>query len=631
MPIELQAYHVTQPGQTNKGYIPNDQDEVSTGQPVDVAVTLQNGRSGDKDDVMNHDDDPPTDHCSLCVYNTQKSIVGGLSSHWVLIRRCIIVVIVCLYFAYFGYCMYFRFGDEGSIRLLVCTVFGVLLAFSLLVLGWTKKQRRSLWNRTIKPCVTSKTGQRSIAILSILLKVIVFIIIAVYIIVDVAIDHPENLIAVAGQTIYIIIFFIFSISPGKVKWHTVFWGFALQYILALIILRQEWGFQVFKYLGDRVGEFLQHSDAGAIFMFSNPLISAHIFAFTVLPIVIFFYTIISILYYLGVMQFIVKVLGRMLAFSMGTTPAESLNAAGNIFVGMTEAPLMISPFLKDMTSSELHAVMTGGFATIAGSVLGAYVSFGVPANHLISASVMSAPAALAISKLAYPEVEVSKSTSKDFSKMEKAKERNIIEAATAGASAAIKLVAAIAVNIIAFLSLLNFVNATLVWCGERAGIDGFTLEFICSYLFFPIAFFMGTDVSDCRKVAELIGIKTFTNEFIAYQKLAGIISNGNSLANYTAFYNDTAHWYWDNGNVILNNTGQQLVGGIISDKSEVIATYALCGFSNFGSIGILLGAMGALAPTRKRDLARMVVRAMISGTVACFLTACIAGLLYKDY
>lgn len=625
MPVELKAYHVGQLDHTNKGYIPEEQAEIS-----DVSVRVQNDHPGEMDDAPNFDDEPPTDRCSLCVYNIQKRIVGCLSTHAHWIKKTALLLILCLYFAYFGYCMYYRFGDEGSIRLLVCTVFGVLLAFSLLVLGWTKKPRRNLWKR-LKPCLTSKKGKRVIRILSLLLKLAVFAIIAVYIIVDVAIDHPQNLIAVAGQAIYIIIFFIFSISPGKVKWHTVFWGFALQYILALIILRQEWGFQIFKYIGDRVGEFLQHSDAGAIFMFSDPLIAANIFAFTVLPIVIFFYTIISILYYLGVMQFIVRVLGRMLAFSMGTTPAESLNAAGNIFVGMTEAPLMISPFLKDMTSSELHAVMTGGFATIAGSVLGAYVSFGVPANHLISASVMSAPAALAISKLAYPETEVSKSTSRDFSKMEKPKERNIIEAATAGATASTKLVAAIAVNIIAFLSLLNFVNATLVWCGQRAGVDGFTLEFICSYVFFPIAFFMGTDVPDCRKIAELIGIKTFTNEFIAYQKLAGIISNGDALANYTTFYNDTAHWYWDNGNVILNMTGQELTGGVISDKSEVIATYALCGFSNFGSIGILLGAMGALAPTRKTDFARMVVRAMISGTVACFLTACIAGLLYKEY
>ncbi|XP_033762258.1 solute carrier family 28 member 3-like [Pecten maximus] len=629
MPVELKAYQVSKGDHINKGYTPDVQGE--SGRPSDVAVRIQNGSPGDVDDDPGYDDDPPKDHCSLCVYNVQKRIVGCLTSQWVIIKRAVLLVILCLYFAYFGYCMYYRFGDEGSIRLLVCTVFGVLLAFSLLVIGWTKKQRRSLWQRLFKPCVTSKAGKRAMAIISVLLKLVVFAVIAIYIIVDVAIDHPENLIAVAGQAIYIVIFFIFSISPGKVKWHTVFWGFALQYILALIILRQEWGFQIFKYIGDRVGEFLQHSDAGAIFMFSDPLISAHIFAFTVLPIVIFFYTIISILYYLGVMQFIVRVLGRMLAFSMGTTPAESLNAAGNIFVGMTEAPLMISPFLKDMTSSELHAVMTGGFATIAGSVLGAYVSFGVPANHLISASVMSAPAALAISKLAYPETEVSKSTSRDFNKMEKAKERNIIEAATAGATASTKLVAAIAVNIIAFLSLLNFVNATLVWCGERAGLKGFTLEFICSYLFFPVAFFMGTDVSDCRKLAELIGIKTFTNEFIAYQKLATIISNGDALANYTSFYNDTAHWYWDNGNVILNNTSQELLGGVISHKSEVIATYALCGFSNFGSIGILLGAMGALAPSRRRDLARMVVRAMISGTVACFLTACIAGLLYKEY
>ncbi|XP_060066975.1 solute carrier family 28 member 3-like [Ylistrum balloti] len=629
MSVELNDYTIVDVDQTEKESNPDNKGTACT--QNGVTIIIKKSQPGNADDVMKFDEDPLEDGCTLLVDKIQKKVHETMRLHWIQIKRCATAVSICLYFAYFSYCMYFRFGDEGSVRLLVCTLFGVLLALAMAIVGMTKTQWIRVWEGNIQPFVDSKTGKRTVTITSLLLKVIVFFVIVVYIIVDVVVDHPENLIAVSGQAIYVIIFYIFSISPGKVKWHTVFWGFALQYILALIFLRQEWGFHTLWYLGDRVREFLKHSDAGAIFMFSEPLVNRHTVAFTVFPVIIFFCTVIYILYYLEVMQFIVRVLSQAIVFSMGTTPAESFNAAANIFVGMIEAILMIGPSISDMTCSELHAVMTAGFATIAGTVMGVYISFGIPANHLIAASIMSAPAALAVSKLTYPEVEVHKSSSRDLIKMEKSKERNIIEAATAGATASIKLVSAIAVNIIAFLSLLSFINATFIWCGERAGMEDFSLEFICSYLFFPIAFFMGTDVSDCRKVAELIGIKTFTNEFIAYQKLAGIISNGNSLANYTAFYNDTAHWYWDNGNVILNSTGQELVGGIISDKSEVIATYALCSFASFGSIGFLLGSLGALAPTRKRDLARMVVRAMVSGAVVCFLNACVAGLLYKDY
>ncbi|XP_060589512.1 sodium/nucleoside cotransporter 2-like [Ruditapes philippinarum] len=479
------------------------------------------------------------------------------------------------------------------------------------------------------------------------------------------------MISVAGLVLYILIFYVTSVNPARVNWHTVFWGIALQYVFALMILRTQWGYDIFKWLGDRVTEFLEYVMAGVLFLFGDTWYQ-HFFAFKVLSIVVFFFTFINIMYYLGVMQAIIKVLGQFLAFCMGTTPAESINAAANIFVSMiegptlirhcindmtkselhsiltsgyatiaggilgvyitfgTESPLMIRPFLKDMTHSELHAVMTGGFATIAGSVLGAYISFGVPANHLLSASVMSAPAALAISKLSYPETEKTKAKKDDFAKMEKSPEHNIIEAASNGASSSIKIIGAIAVNVLAFLSLLAFLNATLTWFGDRVGIEGLTFQYICSYVLYPVSYFMGVEPDDCRKVAELVGVKTFTNEFIAYGDLKVLIQNRKDLGNYTDFFN-TTDWFWKDENVVLNITGAVLKGGFISEKSEIIATYALCGFANFGSIGITLGGLGALAPTRKSELSQMVVRAMICGNVACFLTACIAGLLYKPF
>lgn len=558
----------------------------------------------------------------------QNAISGTCNRHKTFIWTVIAVSILVAYFVYFGFAMHYRFGDEGSWRLLGFTLFGSLIVVMKVLCNAYTTEITTWWanSNSFRKSLSVKTCRK---ITKWFLRLGVFATIAVYIIIDVAMEHPENLMSLAGLFVYLLIFYITSVNPARVNWHTVYWGVALQYMFALIILRTQWGYDMFKWLGDRITEFLEYTSAGVVFVFGDSW-SAHFFAMKVLSIVVFVFTIINVLYYLGVMQAFIRGFGGFLAFCMGTTPAESINAAANIFGSMIDCPMMIRPLLEDMTRSELHAVMTGGFATIAGSVLGAFITFGVPANHLLSASVMSAPAALAIAKLSYPETQSTKASVKDFSKLEKPPEHNIIEAASNGASSSIKVVGAIAVNVLAFLSLLAFLNATLTWFGDRIGVDGLTFEFICSYVLFPVSYFMGVETSDCRKVAELIGVKTFTNEFIAYTNLKVLLQNRRDLMNYTDFYN-TTDWYWQNEHVVLNMTGQVLEGGFISEKSEIIATYALCGFSNFGSIGITLGGLGALAPSRKPELTQMVMRAMICGNVACFLTACIAGLFYKPF
>ncbi|KAL8573270.1 hypothetical protein ACOMHN_006681 [Nucella lapillus] len=354
----------------------------------------------------------------------------------------------------------------------------------------------------------------------------------------------------------------------------------------------------------------------------------------IMPMVVFFSAVMSVLYYLGVMQRIISVLGRFLGFCLGTTAAESLCAAFNIFLAMTDTPMMVRPYLPKMTKSELHAIMTGGFATIAGSVLGAYIGFGVPANHLLSASVMSAPAALAISKLTYPETEPEAVQDQDYDIVDRGSEGNLIEAASAGASYSILLVGSILVNIIAFLSILKFVNATLTWFGDRAGVQDLTFELICSYLLYPVALFMGTELGpDCRRLGELVGIKTFTNEFIAYKSLEKLLNNRQLWNNYTTLYDvsDPANVAYHDLDITLTRWNVTLEKGFLSRRSEVIATYALCGFSNFGSMGILLGSMSAMAPERRADVASIIFRAMIAGNVACFFTACIAGLFYQEF
>ncbi|XP_012939967.1 solute carrier family 28 member 3 [Aplysia californica] len=571
----------------------------------------------------------------------QEKVTGTYEDNKAAIWQVILIVLLILYIAYFIYAMVYRFGDEGSIRLLVCTLFGfLLLALHLL--------------RNHVAVVSEKAGHflhdphysKTRRIIRWILYIVSAVGMVTLIIVLVALDTPRNLLSVAGLAAFIVLCFLTSHNPAMVNWHPVFWGFTLQFYFAVVILKTRWGYEAFKWLGERVTEFLSYSDAGAKFVFGDvaeinllngdtlvvkAAYTIHFFAFKVMPVITFFSTIIAVLYYIGVMQAIIRVIGRFLAFCLGTTPAESLNAAGNIFVSMTESPLMIRPFIPTMTSSELHAVMCGGFATIAGSVLGVYIDFGVPADHLLSASVMSAPAALAISKLTYPEVEVPIVNSNDYDKVEKLAEGSVIEAACNGAIRSGSIIASVIVNVIAFLSVLEFVNATLTWFGDRVGVEDLTFQFICSYLLYPVALFMGTEPADCRKVAELVGIKTFTNEFIAYQSLQSLIKNREDFDNYLETY-PSELWYRDGDDIILEQLNDtRLKGGFLSPRSQLIATYALCGFSNFGSMGILLGTLSIMAPSRRPTMARIIFRAMIAGNVACFFTACIAGLFFEEF
>uniref|UniRef100_A0ACB8E4G6 Uncharacterized protein n=1 Tax=Sphaerodactylus townsendi TaxID=933632 RepID=A0ACB8E4G6_9SAUR len=351
--------------------------------------------------------------------------------------------------------------------------------------------------------------------------------------------------------------------------------------------------------------FLNYTTAGSRFVFGDQLIQ-NVFAFQALPIIVFFSSVMSVLYYLGVMQWIILKLSWILQITMGTAATESLSVVGNVFVGMTEAPLLIRPYLLDMTKSEVHAVMTGGFATIAGSVLGAYISFGIDASSLIAASVMAAPCALAMAKLIYPEVEESKFRSREGVKIACGEEQNILEAISNGAAVSVGLVANIAVNLIAFLAVLEFINATLAWLGNLVNITGLSFQLICSYVLMPLAFLLGASWEDAGLVAEMLGVKFFLNEFVAYQQ----------LSTYKQRRMD-GRPEWDGANKQW-----------ISVRAETITTFALCGFANLSSIGIMLGGLSSLAPQRKSEFSSIVVRALLTGACVSLMNACIAGILY---
>uniref|UniRef100_K1P6M0 Solute carrier family 28 member 3 n=1 Tax=Magallana gigas TaxID=29159 RepID=K1P6M0_MAGGI len=282
------------------------------------------------------------------------------------------------------------------------------------------------------------------------------------------------------------------------------------------------------------------------------------------------------------MQFIIRVIAAVLRFLMQTAPIESFATAAHIFIGQVASSVILKPFLNDLTNSELHAVLTSGFATVAGTV---------PAEHVISASFMSAPAALAVAKIAFPETKQTDFKISKEMELEVGKERNIMEAVSVGAMGAVKLVANVVVNLVAFVAILAFIDATLSYFGSRVGHP----EFLCSYIFMPLAFIMGIPWSDCRVVGKLIGKKIVINEFLAFADLGGYITAGD-----------------------------------IQGRSAVVSTYILCGFGSIAAMGINLGALSAAEPRKRKDFAKLMLRAMVAGNIACFMTACVAGILYQD-
>ena len=398
------------------------------------------------------------------------------------------------------------------------------------------------------------------------------------------------MIAFLGLFVMLGIAYGLSTDRKAINWRTVIVGTLLQALFAVVILKTPWGQAFFLWMSGAVTTFLDFADAGSRFIFGD-VFEEHYFAFKVLSTIIFFSSFIAVLYHVGLVQKVVKAFAFVMMRLMGTSGAESLSASGNIFVGQTEAPLLVRPYVKDMTMSELMAVMTGGFATIAGGVLAAYVGMGVSAGHLISASVMSAPAALVMAKLMFPETEES-ATAGDVKVEVETPYVNIIDAAAEGAGAGLKLALNVGAMLLAFISLIAVVNAFLAWVGGLVGFEILSLEWLLGWLFRPLAWLMGVPWSEADQVGTLLGIKTVVNEFVGYLQLE-----------------------------------EMREAGTLSERSEVIATYALCGFSNFSSIAIQIGGIGGIAPERKSDLAKLGLRAMIAGSLACFQTATIAGIL----
>ncbi|MBL8754246.1 MAG: NupC/NupG family nucleoside CNT transporter [Planctomycetes bacterium] len=410
-----------------------------------------------------------------------------------------------------------------------------------------------------------------------------------------------KLVSLGGIVVMLGLCYAFSVNRRAINWRLVGVGLLLQALLGFTFLYWTEGNRALQWFGGKVGAFLDFSLKGSEFVFGaltdiggvDQAIpgdgNGFIFACRVLPTLIFFSSFMAVLYHFGVMQLIVRGMARVMVRLMGTSGSESLSACANVFVGQTEAPLLIRPFLKHMTMSELHAIMVGGFATIAGGVFALYVGFGVSAGHLIVGSVMAVPAGLICTKMMFPETEASQTMGK-VQKVEAETYGNAVEAAAAGAADGLKLALNVAAMLIAFLGLVAVIDALL---GNLNA--GWSLQAGLGKVFWPIAAVMGVEWSEIPKLAELLGTKIALNELVAYKQLGPMITNKE-----------------------------------ISPRTAMIASFALCGFANIGSVAIQVGGLGAIAPERRGDLARIGLRAMFGGAIATCMTACVAGVLAND-
>ena len=404
--------------------------------------------------------------------------------------------------------------------------------------------------------------------------------------------------SVLGIVVLLVIAVLFSNNRKAINLRTVLGALAIQIGFAALILYVPYGRDALQATANGVSNVIAYGNEGINFVFgglADPSNVGFIFAVKVLPIIVFFSGLISVLYYLGIMQVVIKVIGGALQVALGTSKAESMSAAANIFVGQTEAPLVVRPYIRNMTQSELFAIMAGGTASIAGSVMAGYAEMGVPLTYLIAASFMAAPAGLLFAKILFPQTE--QFTDKQPDADDSEKPTNVLEAMAGGASAGMQLALNVGAMLIAFVGLIALVNGILGGVGGWFGYGDLTLQSIFGWVFKPLAYLIGVSWEESAVAGQMIGLKLAVNEFVGYLEFAKYLQP------------DTAV--------------------VLSEKTKAIITFALCGFANFSSIAILIGGIGGMAPNRRGDVARLGLKAVVAGTLANLMSATIAGLFIE--
>lgn len=405
----------------------------------------------------------------------------------------------------------------------------------------------------------------------------------------------DRFIGILGIIVILGIAYLLSEDKKKINWKLVVTGLGLQIVFALLILKVPFGRTAFEAASSFITRILDFTAEGSRFLFGSLMDQdtfGMIFAINVLPTIIFFSALMGILYYLGIMQAIVKFIAKGISKLLGTSGAETLSAVGNIFLGQTEAPLLVRPFIKGMTKSEITAIMVGGMATVAGGVMAGYIAMGVNAGHLLAASIMAAPAGLVLAKILVPETEEPETKNTTDITVEKTAS-NVVEAAANGASDGLMLALNVAAMLLAFVALIAMFNYLIGLVGGIFGFPELSLNWILGKIFSPLAFVMGVPTSDLSIAGSLLGQKIVINEFVAYSDLSGFIASG-----------------------------------ALQERTILIMTYALCGFANISSVAIQIGGIGAMAPEKKGTIAKLGFKALVGGALATCLTATIAGILF---
>ena len=410
----------------------------------------------------------------------------------------------------------------------------------------------------------------------------------------------SSLISLLGIVVLLGIAYLLSNNRKAINFRTVFGALAIQVSLGAFILYVPIGRDALLAVANGVSKVISYGNEGIKFLFGalagDKVFEVFggegfIFAVRVLPAIVFFSALISLLYYIGIMQWVIKIIGGALQRMLGTSQAESMSAAANIFVGQTEAPLIVKPYISKMTESELFAIMCGGLASIAGSVMAGYAGMGVPLTYLIAASFMAAPAGLLFAKILYPQTET---FNDDIEKVEREKPSNVLDAAAAGASSGMQLALNVGAMLIAFVALIALINGMLGGIGGWVGMPDLSLGMIFGWVFRPLAWVLGVPWGEAGVAGQMIGTKLAINEFVGYKEFAPYLTPDAPMQ--------------------------------LADKTKAIITFALCGFANFSSIAILIGGLGGLAPNRRGDIARLGLKAVIAGSLANLLSATIAGL-----
>lgn len=419
----------------------------------------------------------------------------------------------------------------------------------------------------------------------------------------------QLIMSLLGMVVLIFIAIIFSSNRRAIKFRTVFGAFVIQMAIGAFVLYIPAGRRTLETVSDAVSSVIGYGQVGMDFVFgglvSNKMFElfgggGFIFALRVLPVIVFFSSLIAVLYYLGIMQFFIKILGGLLQWILGTSRTESLSATANIFVGHTEAPLVVRPYIATMTNSELFAVMCGGLASVAGSVLAGYAQMGVPMEYLIAASFMAAPGGLLFAKLMVPETEKTHDAVNMVS-VASGEERpvNIIDAAATGASSGMQLALNVGAMLLAFVALIALLNGILSVIGGWIHIPGLSLELILGWIFAPIAYLIGIPWHEATIAGSFIGQKLVVNEFVAYMNFGEYLKPDSEVI----------------------AAGKQ----VLSEHTKAIISFALCGFANLASVAILLGGLGGIAPNRRKDVARLGLKAVLAGSLSNLMSATIAG------